>query len=117
MVKRSIYYWSQLYSEQSVAGMSYSELTPTIAVNILNFNLFPNTNLFHTMYHLYEDEEKFRLDNVMEFHFIEIPKLLQHWKEDQLDPWSDVLARWLLLLGIVDGRKDKVYEDIYNELE
>ena len=117
MVKRSIYYWAQLYSEQSVAGMSYSELTPAIAVNILNFNLFPSTDLFHTTYHLYEDEEKFRLDNVMEIHFIEIPKLLQHWKEDHLDPWNDVLARWLLLLGIVDGRRDKVYEDIYKELE
>ena len=40
----------------------------------------------------------------MEFHFIEIPKLLRHWKEDRLDPWNDVLARWLLLLGIVDHR-------------
>lgn len=49
----------------------------------------------------------------MELHFIEIPKLLKHWKENRLDPWSDVLARWLLLLGIVDKRNENVYEDIY----
>ncbi len=28
-----------------------------------------------------------------------------------------MLARWLLFLGIVDQRKEKVYEDIFNELE
>lgn len=34
-----------------------------------------------------------------------------------MDPWDDVLARWLLLLGIVDQKQGKVYEDIYKELE
>lgn len=43
--------------------------------------------------------------------------MLRHWKEQRLDPWNDVLARWLLLLGMVDHRKQKVYEDIYRELE
>ena len=117
MVKRSIFYWSQLYSDQLSKSMSYVELNPTITVNILNFDLFPKTDLFHTTFHLYEDEEKFRMDDMMEFHFIEIPKLLQHWKEERLDPWNDVLARFLLLLGIVDHRKGQVYEDIYKELE
>lgn len=117
MVNRSIYYWSCLYSHQSERGMGYTELKPTIAINILNFTLLPETDLFHTTYHLYEDDEKFRIDDVMEFHFIEIPKLLNHWKENRLDPWNDVLARWLLLLGIVDQRKKKVYEDVYKELE
>ncbi|KYG89115.1 hypothetical protein A0U40_13915 [[Bacillus] sp. KCTC 13219] len=54
----------------------------------------------------------------MEFHFIEIPKLLRDWKEQKLDPWNNVLARWLLLLGVVNHRKEKeIYEDIYKELE
>lgn len=117
MVNRSIFYWSRLYSDQLARGIGYTELKPTIAINILNFNIFSKTDLFHTSYHLYEDEERFRIDDVMEFHFIEIPKLLQHWNEDKLDPWNDILARWLLLLSIVDQRKEKVYEDIYNELE
>lgn len=29
----------------------------------------------------------------------------------------DILVRWLLLLGMVDVRKQKVYDDIYHELE
>lgn len=117
MVNRSLYYWACLYSDQSESGLAYTELKPTIAINILNFTLLPETDLFHTSYHLYEDEEKFRIDDVIEIHFIEIPKLLKHWKENRLDPWNDVLARWLLLLGIVDQRNKKVYDDIYEELE
>lgn len=117
MVNRSIFYWSRLYSDQAEKGMGYMELKPTITINILNFTLLPETDLFHTSYHLYEDEEKFRIDDILELHVIEIPKLLKHWKENRLDPWNDVLARLLLLLGIVDNRNGKVYEDIYRELE
>src|SRR5699024_12516233 len=65
----------------------------------------------------FEDEEKFKLTDVMEFHFIEMPKLIKAWKDEKLDPWNDVLARWLLMLGMVDHRSDKVYKDMYRELE
>ncbi|RKQ34767.1 Rpn family recombination-promoting nuclease/putative transposase [Oceanobacillus halophilus] len=117
MVKRSIYYWSGVYRQPLQKSMSYKELRPVIAINILNFNLFQETKKFHTTYHLYEDEENFRLTNVMEFHFIEMEKLIKDWKEDRLDPWNNVLARWLLMLGMVDHRNRKIYHDIYKELE
>lgn len=117
MVKRSVYYWSKLYSGPFEKGMAYKELRPVIAINILNFDIFGQTNRFHTSYHLYEDEDQFKLTNVMEFHFIEMGKLIKDWKEDKLDPWNSILARWLLLLGMVDSRNDKVYDDIYQELE
>lgn len=55
--------------------------------------------------------------DVMEFHFVEMPKLILAWKEDQFDPWNDLLVRWLLLLGVVDRKNDKIYEDILRELE
>lgn len=117
IMKRSIYYWSGVYRSQLRSGMGYEELSDVISINLLNFNVFNQTERFHTMYHLFEDEEHFKLTSVMEFHYIEMPKLLKAWKENQLDPWNDVLARWLLLLGIVDHRNKKVYEDIYHELE
>ena len=97
--------------------MSYNQLRPVIAINILNFSLFEQTEQFHTTYHLYENEERFRLTDVMEFHFIEMAKLIKYWKEDKLDPWNNILARWLLMLGMVDHRNEKVYNDIYQELE
>lgn len=117
MVKRSIYYWSGVYRSQMKKKMGYKELRPVIAINILNFDLLNQTNRFHTTYHLYEDEEKFKLTDTMEFHFIEMSKLIHNWKEEKLNPWDDLLARWLLLLGIVDHRNGKVYDDIFKELE
>lgn len=117
MIKRSLYYWSGIYRSPLKKRMNYEELSTVITINILNFSLFEQTERFHTRYHLYEDEEHFKLTDVMEFHFIEMPKLIKAWKENTLDPWNDVLARWLLLLGLVDHRKNQVYEDIYRELE
>ncbi|MCJ7841464.1 Rpn family recombination-promoting nuclease/putative transposase [Lederbergia sp. NSJ-179] len=117
MIKRSLFYWSRLYAETLNKSMDYDELRTVISINILNYNIFDQTERFHTMYHLHEDKDKFRLTNVMEFHFIEMPKLLKDWKKEQLDPWNDILVRWLLLLGIVDHRNGEVYEDIYKELE
>jgi predicted transposase/invertase (TIGR01784 family) len=117
MIKRSIFYWSANYRAPMKKRMSYKQLQPVIAINILNFNLFDQTDRFHTSYHLYEDEEFFKLTDVMEFHFIEMPKLIRDWKEEKLDPWNDLLARWLMLLGVVDHRNGTVYEDIYKELE
>nr|WP_231514962.1 Rpn family recombination-promoting nuclease/putative transposase [Oceanobacillus salinisoli] len=117
MIKRSLYYWSGAYRGPFKRSMAYKQLRPVIAVNILNFNLFQQTERFHTTYHLYEDEERFQLTDVMEFHFIEMPKLIKDWKEDRLNPWNNTLARWLLMLGLVDTKNSKIYHDIYRELE
>src|SRR5690625_974543 len=86
-------------------------------INILNFNLLNHTDQFHTTYHLYEDKEKFKLTDVMEFHFIEMSKLIKDWKSNKLDPWNDVLARWLLMLGMIERRNGAVYEDSYKNME
>ncbi|HDR6958439.1 TPA: Rpn family recombination-promoting nuclease/putative transposase, partial [Bacillus cereus] len=32
-----------------------------------------------------------------QLHFLEIPKVIREWQEDRMDPWEDILARWLLL--------------------
>ena len=92
MIKRSIYYWSGIYRRPLLKRMNYKDLNPVIAINILNFDLFTQTDRFHTTFHLYEDQEKFKLTNVMEFHFIEMSKLMGDWKSDKLDPWNDVLV-------------------------
>nr|WP_237658320.1 Rpn family recombination-promoting nuclease/putative transposase [Ureibacillus xyleni] len=117
MIKRTLYYWSKLYSQPLSSGVAYKQLNPIITINILNFDLFKESTHFHKTYHLHEDTEKTFLTDLMELHFVEIPKLLRDWKAQKLDPWNDVLARWLLLLSIVDHRKGTVYEDIYKELE
>ncbi|MBM7683688.1 putative transposase/invertase (TIGR01784 family) [Pullulanibacillus pueri] len=80
MKERTLYYWSRIFAGQMEKGKAYSDLTQTITINILNFRLLKETSMFHTSYHLYEDVESFCLTDVMEIHFIEIPKLLVQWK-------------------------------------
>lgn len=118
MVNRTLYYWSRIYRDQMQSGYAYRELHQTIVINILNFNLLrKETEKFHTTFHLYEDEEKFRLTDTIEIHFIEMRKLLVQWKQGKLNPRDDLLARWLLLLGTVDSKNQTAYEDIYKALE
>jgi len=120
MTKRTLYYWAKMYESQLVRGMGYSELRSTITINICNFTMFKGNKAYHSTYHLREDTTLSRLmpkEDVLEIHFIEINKFIALWNEERLDALDDILIRWLLLLGMVDGRKKKVYAEIYRELE
>lgn len=92
-------------------GMPYTELAKTITINILNFRFLRETERFHTTFHLYEDQEQFPLTDVMEIHFMEIPKLMDKWEQRAVNPHDNELERWLLLLEADD------HEEIRKELE
>ncbi|WP_460013180.1 Rpn family recombination-promoting nuclease/putative transposase [Lysinibacillus sp. CTST325] len=120
MFKRTLFYWAQLYTSQLQRGMGYHNLLPTITINICNFTLFPQSAYYHSTFHLYEDKTLKRLviqNDALEVHFIEMNKFLEQWHRGVLKPLDDILARWLLLLGMVDARKKKVYKKIYREME
>lgn len=120
MMKRTMFYWSRLFTDQLQKGKGYHTLLPTITINICDFTLFTESEAYHSTYHLYEDTSLKRLakvDDVLEIHFIEMNKFIQAWHNDTLNAFDDILVRWLLLLGMVDARKQKVYDDIYVELE
>ena len=91
MIKRSLYYWSKLYSEQLNEGEDYSILKRTICINILNFK-YLKTRKFHSAYRLKEIYSNEELTDVAEIHFIEIPKLEDGYDEkDMLVPWIEFL--------------------------
>ena len=91
MIKRSLYYWSKLYSEQLNEGEDYSILKRTICINILNFK-YLKTRKFHSGYRLKEIYSNEELTDVAEIHFIEIPKLEDGSDEkDMLVPWIEFL--------------------------
>ncbi|WP_391207578.1 Rpn family recombination-promoting nuclease/putative transposase [Psychrobacillus sp. L4] len=120
MIKRTLYYWSRLYNSQLEKGKGYNTLAPTITINICNFTLFEKSEYYHSTFHLYEDSTMQRIDamdDVLEVHFIEMNKFLNMWHRNELNALDDILVRWLLLLGMVDVRKTKVYNQIYKELE
>ncbi len=101
MVKRSLYYWSKLYSEQLNEGEIYSELARTICINILNFKYLSTTN-FHSCYRLKETQSHQELTDIQELHFIEIPKLPK--KADI----TDVLVSWVEFLK--DPNSEEVHD-------
>jgi predicted transposase/invertase (TIGR01784 family) len=91
MVKRSLYYLSKMYEEQLNEGEDYSKLCRTICINILNFK-YLNTESFHTGYRLKEIETNEELTDIIEMHFIEIPKLKDNTDEkDMLVAWTEFL--------------------------
>ncbi|OUB04288.1 ATPase, partial [[Bacillus thuringiensis] serovar konkukian] len=97
--KRSLYYWSKLYASQMQEGMPYSELQKGITINVLDFVLYPNQEHFQTTGVLWDVEKELRICEDIEIHSIELPKLIVQWRDAQVNPWQDTLARWLLLLA------------------
>jgi predicted transposase/invertase (TIGR01784 family) len=89
---RTLFYWSRLYSSQIKKGQNYKNLNKTITINILNFNYIDSIK-YHTTYHLWEDEEKIRLTDILEIHFVELPKFL-----DENPELNNSLNKWLAFL-------------------
>ncbi|MDH4620000.1 Rpn family recombination-promoting nuclease/putative transposase [Brevibacillus sp. AY1] len=112
MKKRTLYYWSRIYASQLKKGsLSYGEMKKTITINILDFDLLQETDRYHSKFRLYEDEERFLLTDVLEVHFVEMPKLLRLWEQQAVSLEENEKERWLLMLEADDR------EDIRRELE
>ena len=104
MEKRTLYYWSRLYSGQLAEGQGYRELKKTIAINILDFAYLPGKR-YHYVFHLREDGEPgLVLSEDLEIHFLELPKL-----EQAAYGLEDRLVRWLLFIrGVGKERWDEL---------
>lgn len=103
MIKRSLYYWSKLYSEQLNEGEDYNILKRTICINILNFK-YLKTRKFHSGYRLKEIYSNEELTDVAEIHFIEVPKLEEGTDE------KDMLANWVEFLKDPESEKVRSLE-------
>lgn len=91
MIQRSLYYLSKMYEEQLGESEEYSKLTRTVCINILNFK-YLKTDKFHTGYRFKEIYDNTELTNIMEIHFIEVPKLSENSDEkDLLIAWTEFL--------------------------
>ena len=105
MEKRTLFYWSRMYTGQLQSGHDYRELRKTITINILNFN-YINTERYHNIFHITEDHTGVRLTDVLEIHFLELTKLEKEYSPAQLD---DPLVNWLLFLrGVQDEQVKEV---------
>ena len=116
MIKRSLYCLSKMYEEQLNEKEDYSKLVRTVCINILNFK-YLKTDKFHTGYRFKEIETNEELTDVMEVHFIEIPKLenssdekdiLVAWTEFLKDPESEIVRDLELSIDEIRQAKDEL---------
>ncbi|PEY68094.1 Rpn family recombination-promoting nuclease/putative transposase [Bacillus cereus] len=105
MIERSLFYWAGMYYSQMTQGMKYTELRPTICINIVDFILFPEEEDFHNVGVAMNKKSKYIISENMQLYFLEIPKVIREWQEDRMDPWEDILARWLLLFPAYEDDK------------
>ena len=92
--KRSIFYWTELLTENFKHGADYSELNKCIAINILN-QPFKLTNKLHSVYKILEWEYHTLLDDIFEIHFFDLTKLN--------NPDMTELEKWLLFIKTEDS--------------
>ena len=105
MIKRSLYYWSKLYSEQLGEGQDYSVLQRTICINILNFK-YLKTRKFHSGYRLkeiYSNEELTKLDDGADE-----KDMLVNWIEFLKDPESETVRSLEMNIEEIRQAKDEL---------
>lgn len=91
MIHRTLFYWSRLFTEKFKRKENYRKLKRTIAINILGYRQFRNSDALHHVYQLYDTKNKEHLTDLMEIHFLEVPK----FNSSEAD-FSNPLNRWLL---------------------
>ena len=92
---RTTYYWSKMFVEQLKSGDKYQDLKKTITINILNYDIFPKIDKFHTTFYIKEDKLGFILTDRLEIHFIELSKFRRLRSEKNI---TDPLHQWLMFL-------------------
>lgn len=102
MPERTLYYWSKMYTEQLSSGDEYNKLKKAITINILDFECIPLEKC-HSTFHITEDEARLRLTDVLEIHFLEMPKLYKDKNINENDP----LTQWMMFL---EGKSKEVLE-------
>ena len=72
---RTLFYWAKLYSGSLKSGRKYNELPQTICINIINFNMFEDTEDFHSHFQVMEKNRHTLLSDKMSIHFFELKKI------------------------------------------
>ena len=103
MPERTLFYWSKMYTSQIHAGEGYEQLKKCITINIVDFDCTPLKQVY-SCYHLTEDMQGHRLTDVLEVHFLELPKLSE---EGITVHQEEAIVQWMLF---IDGRSEEVME-------
>ena len=95
MSKRSLFYLSQMMTEQLDESGEYKEICPTIAINILDFDYLDNgAAKYHSIFRMKDVETGIEMpnSNSFEMHFIELKKASKYAKGSMRDLWLKFLS-------------------------
>ncbi len=129
MIKRAIFYMSKNYATQLKKGEDYSSISKTISINILRFKYLDEEKNFHNAYRFKNIENGKELTDVMEVHFIELPKFdankegqkiienLKKMNKDSIVKNVNMLEAWTLFLKKPDSLTIRKLEDSIPEIK
>lgn len=94
MAERTMFYWSKMYTGQIKPGDTYDKLKKCVTINIVDFKCTPIKKVYSS-YHITEDKTGYRLTDILEVHFLEIPKLfdcdIERNENDPIVQWMEFL--------------------------
>jgi predicted transposase/invertase (TIGR01784 family) len=99
-INRSLYYWSKLYGSQLIKSGIYSELQPTICINIIEFLLFKELPAYHNCFLIKEKTTNQILTDHLIINYLELPKII-----DKIE--NNSLFKYLYFMKN-EGKEDKM---------
>lgn len=112
-IKRILYYWSRIYSEQLKRGENYKELKKTISIMITDYEIdeLKEIEELETKWQIMDSQNgKKILTEDLEIHIIEIPKARRIIEKEK----GNKIAQWMMFL---DNPNSKGVKAIMEENE
>ena len=114
MIDRSLYYWSKLYNKSLSKKQDYIESNKTIAINILDYNIFED-GPYHEKCMITRRYNNEILTNDLELHFIQIPKCKKEKIKTTLDFWIRFISN--IKDEEVEKMKGEINEETWNAVK
>lgn len=74
-IERTIFYSSKRLTEQGTKGSKYYDLKQTVSLNIVDFNIFKETEDFYSTFYFTEKDRNTLLSKLLRIDFLELKKL------------------------------------------
>ncbi len=116
--KRILYYTSQSYVAQIIAGEQYDKLKPVYFIGILQFEIGCNPN-YYSRHKVLDVETQEHVIRDVEFNFIELPKFQKTLEQldNNIDQWTYFIKNAKNLKLIPEDVKDEGLKEAYQEAD
>ena len=115
--KRSLFYWSRMYSSSFSKGKVYNSLLPCICINILDFIEFKEEPEAFISLGIYSKRQK-RYMKDLSLHFLEIPKFQNKEHMTRIERWLAMFSKKLTFKEKeAIARKDPVMKDVIDSYD